>query len=275
MLFFQLFIVFTWFTKAVLKACQICSKLYLNTSLLRLWNLETMNRLKKKSCSQITQFFQIRSIFFHKVSIIVPKLHAPKMVTVNRTALLCFSLHACFFILLIRTFSLSYLHWGLDFWVYEKCPLLSDILICLSPTFCYASFLSLCYPSAFTSFPALALLFLLLSYPSSSLCTFSSSYHCRFLFTPSNTPFTLIACLTATLSLFFQPSPPSLYPSLFFSPLGILHNGNWHFWLMPSSPSWPFFPRSFLKLPFSVNLWSCFLPLCPCSCWTSLTKKKL
>lgn len=138
------------------------------------------------------------------------------MVTVNRTALLCFSLHACFFILLIRTFSFSYLHWGLDFWVYEKCPLLSDILICLSPTFCYASFLSLCYPSAFTSFPALALLFLLLSYPSSSLCTFSSSYHCRFLFTPSNTPFILIACLTASLSLFFQPSPPSLYPSLFF-----------------------------------------------------------
>lgn len=175
MLFFQLFIVFTWFTKAVLKACQICSKLYLNTSLLRLWNLETMNRLKKKSCSQITQFFQIRSIFFHKVSIIVPKLHAPKMVTVNRTALLCFSLHACFFILLIRTFSLSYLHWGLDFWVYEKCPLLSDILICLSrlfatpPFFLYAthlpSHLFRLSPCSFYSFPIHPLLSVLFHHP--------------------------------------------------------------------------------------------------------------
>lgn len=195
------------------------------------------------------------------------------MVSVNRTALLCFSLRACFFILLIRTFSFSYLHWGLDFWVYEKCPLLSDILICLSPTFCYASFLSLCCPSAFTSFAALALLFLLLSYPSSSLCTFSSSYHCRFLFTPSNTPFTLIACLTASLSLFFQPSPPSLYPSHFFSP-------SWYFtqWQLTFLAD-AFFSLlaffSFLKLLFSVNFRSCFLPLCPRSCWTSLTKEKL
>lgn len=141
------------------------------------------------------------------------------MVTVKRTASFltfvffpsCLLLHSAHPNLFFLIFELRFEFLGLrgvpsTFWHFNL--FLPDFLLPL------LSFFML--PICLHIFTSLALLFLLLSYPSSSLCTFSSSYHCQFLFTPSNTPFTLIACLTASLSLFFQPSPPSLYPSLFF-----------------------------------------------------------
>lgn len=194
------------------------------------------------------------------------------MVTVNRTALVffpsCLLLHSAHPNLFFLIFALRFGFLGLrevpsTFWHFNLS--LPDFLLRLLSFFMLPICLHIFSGSRLAlSTPFLSILFSLYFFIILSLSVsfhpIEHSFHFNCL--PNSHSFSFLSALSP-----FPLPIPLFFPSWYFTQWQLTFLADAFFSLLA------FF--SFLKLLFSVNLWSCFLPLCPRSCWTSLTKEKL